>query len=100
MRRGKKHDAPDLFRHPVHGGKGTAGRGGPHEEHCIDAIQAAIKGCGNGEVSAHALNFGRQTGGVRIASGSAHSDLRRQLVRNNVAANISGGSGDEDAFHA
>ena len=71
----------------------TAGRrGGPHQEHRIDAIQASIQGLGKGEISAHYLNVWRQTeppSGCVPARGLAP---RQRQLRDNLAADVAGGA--------
>ena len=47
---------PGMPSHPVQGGWGGAGRGGPHEEYRVDAVKAAPKGFGNSEIVAHDLD--------------------------------------------
>jgi hypothetical protein len=99
VRGGEEHDVPGVLRHPVHGGRGGAGRGGPREEHRIDAVQTPLEGRGEGEVAVHDLDPGRQAG-VRVARQGADVGARRQQLLDDLAADISGGPGDEDAFHA
>lgn len=91
---------PGVTGDPLQGGWGGVGRGGPHEEHRIDAFQAFLESLGDGEVAAHELDLGRQTGGFRVAAQRADSGVRGHQLRDNLAADVSGGSYDEDSLHA
>lgn len=88
-----------MLRDPIQRGNNGRWRRGPHEEDRIDAKQASIKGLGKIEISAHYLNMWRQTSGVQVANQRADLRARGGQLRDNLAANVSGGANDEDTAH-
>src|SRR5580698_8858828 len=69
--RGEEYDAPCMLCNSFQSGNDSFRRGGPHQEHSIDAIQAGIKRIGTSEISTRYLNSRRQTGRIRVASQGA-----------------------------
>ena len=100
VRRGQEHDPPDMLRDSLHRGRRGSRRSGPDQEHSIDVAQAVIKSLGSGEVAAYDVGLGRQVGGVRVARQRAHIGANGQQLGDNLTADMAGGPGDEDAFHA
>ena len=70
-----------------HGGKGGAGQGRHTRNIASTPSRQPSKGGRDSEVSAHALDFGRQTGVVRSVRARTRTSVAGSL-RNNLAANL------------
>ena len=75
-------------------------RGGPYQEHSIDAIQAFIKSLGKSEISPYHINVRRQTSRVRVTGERADLQARGRQLRENLATDVACRSNDEDTIHA
>jgi hypothetical protein len=51
-------DAPCVLRDPLPRGDNGGRRGGPHQEHGIDAIETSMQGLGNSEIPANHRDLG------------------------------------------
>jgi hypothetical protein len=100
VRRREEYDTPRVLRDPLQSRSDSGRRGGPHQEHRIDAIEAFIKGFGKSEISAHRLNPWRQRSCVRVARQRADLHTRDWQLRQDLAADVAGGSDDEGTIHA
>ena len=89
-----------MLRDPLQSGNNSGRRGGPHQEHRIDAIQASIKGLGKSEISAYDINVWRQTSRVRVAGERADPHARGRQLSEKLSANPAGSSDDENTIHA
>ena len=92
--------AASVLRDPLQSGSDSGGRGGPHQEHRIDAIQAFIQGLGKSEISAHHLNLWRQSEPRPGCARARGLRARGRQLRDNLAADGAGGADDEDTIHA
>jgi len=72
----EEYDAPGAADDPLESGSNRGRRGGPHQEHRIDAIQACLKGLKKGEIARYDIHVRRQGSGVRIAGQRADFDTR------------------------
>jgi hypothetical protein len=88
-----------VFRDPFQSGSNSGRRGGPHQEYCIDTIQASVEGLGDREISAYDVHMWRQTSRVLISNQRADSHAGSRQLRENFAAHPAGSSNDEDAIH-
>ena len=86
----------DVFQ----GGSSGCGRGGPHQEYCLDIVQRFIQSLWKSQISTQYFNLWRQPGRVWVANHGANISAGRGQLQNNVAADITGASDDENAAHA
>jgi hypothetical protein len=75
--------APDMLRNPLQSENDSGGRGGPHKEHGIDAIQTTIKALGTSEISMHRVNLSRQSSRIGVASHGADLLIGGRQSRDN-----------------
>jgi len=76
-------------------GSNSGSRGGPHQEHCIDAIEASIKRLGKSQISANYLDLWWQSSRAGVARHRADLRARVDQSRDNLAADGTGRSNNE-----
>src|ERR1700733_12453765 len=96
----EEYYAPYMLRNPLQSGNDSGRRSGPHKEHRIDVIQTTIKALGTSEIAMRHLNVRRQSGRIGVASQGADLLIGGRQLRDNLAANISGGANNEGTAHA
>jgi hypothetical protein len=85
---------------PLQSGSNCGWRGGPHQEHRIDAIEASIKGLGKSQISANHLDLWWQSSRAWVARHRADLHARGGQSRDNLAADGTGRSNNEYRIHA
>src|SRR4029077_9495970 len=96
----EEYDALGVLRDPLQGGGNSVRRGGPHQEHPVDAIETSIKSVGKSEISANHLNLRREASRAWIACHRADSRARGRQSRDNLTADGAGPSNNENMIHA
>ena len=80
--------------------RGNSGRrGGPHQEDRFNAVEACIKSVGKSEISANHLNLRWQSSSVWVARERTDLHARGRQSRENLAADGSGSSNNENTIH-
>src|SRR5262245_46622005 len=92
MRSRKKHNARDMLRQAIYNNREGCRRSSPHEKDCIDAFRTFMERFRYCKISPHNFHFRWQVSSVRVSRQSADTDVRRQQLRGNLTADISGGA--------
>src|SRR5437879_1261842 len=88
-----------MLRDPLQSGGNSGRRGGPHQEHGLDAVDASLKSLRKSEISASHLDSWWETSRAWVAR--QRTDLRAgsRYSRENLAANGAGPSDNKNMIH-
>ncbi len=96
----QEHYAPRVPGDALEGGNDGAGRGGPHQEDRIDAVETSLQRVGKSQVSAHDLGPRRECHRVGFARQGADRRARARQLGEDLPTDIARRSDDEDTIHS
>ena len=97
--RRQEHDATRLAHDPLESRSDGCRRCAPYQENGIDAIETAIEGFRDSEISTHHFHVRRQASRPRVADERADFHARGRQLQDDLATDPAGRSDDENAIH-